>query len=89
MQDDLGKPQDTREFVAMWNSATADHLAHQLTAVLRQLGARVPGAPALSDSQAAALAPVLIGAFQVAASPDGGAHAAVRFLAEYGAEPPS
>ncbi|MBA3497016.1 MAG: hypothetical protein M3Q93_15525 [Gemmatimonadota bacterium] len=89
MQDDLGNPQDTREFVAMWNSATADHLTHQLAGVLPRLTADVPGGPTISASQAAAIAPVLIRALQVAASPEGGAHAAVRYLAEYRADAPS
>jgi hypothetical protein len=77
-------PHDTREFMALWNSATADHLTHKLTSVLQDLARRVPDAGPLSEPQAAAISPVLIRAFQVAASPEGGVHAAVQFLAEYG-----
>lgn len=79
-------PQDTREFMAMWNSATADHLARQLGAVLQELAHRAPGLPPMGEPEAAALSPILIRALQVAASPEGGVHAAVQFLAEYGAE---
>jgi hypothetical protein len=87
MDEQRPSPQDTREFMALWNSATADHLTHKLTTVLQELGPRVPELTPLSEGQAAAVAPVLIRAFQVAASPEGGVHAAVQFLAEYGAAP--
>jgi hypothetical protein len=86
MDEDLGNPQNTREFMAMWNTVTADHLAHKLTGVLQQLTGRVPGASPLDQAQAAAISPILIRAFQVAASPEGGVHAAVQFLAEYGVD---
>jgi hypothetical protein len=87
MDEQRPSPQDTREFMALWNSATADHLTHKLTTVLQELGPRVPELTPLSEGQAAAVAPVLIRAFQVAASPEGGVHAAVQFLSEYGAAP--
>ena len=83
MDEEARSPQNTREFMAMWNTATADHLTHKLTGVLQQLTARLPGMPALNEGQAAALSPLLIRAFQVAASPEGGVHGAVQFLAEY------
>ena len=86
MPDDLRAPENTREFMAMWNTVTADHLSHKLSGVLQQLSARLPDTPPLDESQAAALSPLLVRALQVAASPDGGVHAAVRFLAEYGAD---
>lgn len=79
MPDDLQPPENTREFVAMWNSATAAHLSHKLSAVLQQLAM-------LDEAQAGALSPLLIRAFQVAASPEGGVHAAVQFLGEYAAD---
>ncbi|HKT61437.1 MAG TPA: hypothetical protein VJQ46_15390 [Gemmatimonadales bacterium] len=82
-----GRPADTREFMAMWNAVTAEHLTHKLTEVLQQLGQRVPNAPAFGAEEAEAMAPLLIHAFQVAASKDGGVHAAVQFLSEYGAAP--
>jgi hypothetical protein len=81
--DEQQIPKDTREFMAMWNSATADHLTHRLTDVLQDLSRRV-AVPPLTEPQAAGMAPVLVRAFQVAASPDGGVHAAIQFLAEYG-----
>ena len=87
--DDIDHPSNTREFMAMWNSVTAEHLTHKLTGVLQQLPARLPEAPAMGDVQAAALAAVLIRAFQVAASPEGGVHAAVQFLSEYKADAPA
>ncbi|HUR95797.1 MAG TPA: hypothetical protein VMY76_14535 [Gemmatimonadales bacterium] len=86
MDDELRNPQDTREFMAMWNTVTADHLTHKLASVLPSLGRRVPASPQFDESHAAAIAPVLIRAFQVAASPEGGVHAAVQFLAEYGTQ---
>jgi hypothetical protein len=87
MDEQRPTPQDTREFMALWNSATADHLTHKLSSVLQELGPRVPDFTPLTEGQSAAVAPVLIRAFQVAASPEGGVHAAVQFLAEYGAAP--
>ena len=83
MDEELKNPANTREFVAMWSAVTAEHLTHELTGVLQQLTGRLPDGPALDDAQAGALSPLLIRAFQVAASPEGGVHAAVQFLAEY------
>ena len=83
MDEQRPSPQDTREFMALWNSATADHLTHKLTGVLQDLARRVPDVGPVSGSQAAAVSPILIRAFQLAASPEGGVHAAVQFLAEY------
>ena len=87
--DELSNPANTREFMAMWNAVTAEHLTHKLTGVLQQLGERTPNAPTFGDGQADAFSPLLIRALQVAASPEGGVHAAVQFLAEYGVEPTS
>ena len=89
MDEEVDNPSNTREFMAMWNSVTAEHLTHKLSGVLRQLPGRVQEAPALEEPAAAALAALLIRAFQVAASPEGGVHAAVQFLAEYGADAPA
>ena len=86
MDEPRTTPQDTREFMALWNSATADHLTHKLEGVLRGLADRVPAAGTIEEPRAAALAPILLRAFQVAASPEGGVHAAVQFLAEFGGE---
>lgn len=87
--DEVDHPSNTREFMAMWNSVTAEHLTHKLSGVLRQLPERRPDAPPLDEAQAGALAALMIRAFQVAASPEGGVHAAVQFLAEYGADAPA
>lgn len=86
MDEELKNPQDTREFMAMWNTVTAEHLSHKLASVLPSLARRVPAGPPIDESHALAIAPVLIRAFQVAASPEGGVHAAVQFLSEYGVE---
>lgn len=80
-------PADTREFMVMWNAVTTDALTHKLTAVLPELVQALPGGPRLDEAQATALSPVLVRAFQLAASPDGGVHAAVQFLGEYAARP--
>ena len=79
-------PENTREFLAMWNDATAEHLAHRMTGILEQLSRGGPAAAHLTDAQAAALSPLLVRALQVAAAPDGGVHAAVQFLGEYAAD---
>ena len=89
MDQSSGRPRDTREFMAMWNAVTAEHLTHKLTEALQQLGERVPDGPTFTASEAEVMAPLLIRAFQVAAAPDGGVHAAVQFLSEYGAAPAS
>jgi hypothetical protein len=87
MDQPSGRPTDTREFMAMWNAVTAEHLTHKLTGALQELAQRVPNAPAITAAEAEAMAPLLIHAFQVAAAKDGGVHAAVQFLVEYGAPP--
>jgi hypothetical protein len=88
MDQPTGRPADTREFMAIWNAVTADHLTHKLTGALQELAHRVPNAPAFAPAEAEAMAPLLIHAFQVAAAKEGGVHAAVQFLVEYGAPPP-
>ena len=47
--DELSNPANTREFMAMWNAVTAEHLTHKLTGVLQQLGERVPNAPTFGE----------------------------------------
>jgi hypothetical protein len=86
MDEQLRNPENTREFMAMWNTVTADHLTHKLASVLPLLAGRIANAPAFDEPFATAISPILIRAFQVAASPEGGVHAAVQFLAEYGAD---
>ena len=89
MDEQVDHPSNTREFMAMWNSVTAEHLIHKLTDVLQVLPERVPDAPRLDQAQAAALSALLVRAFQVAAAPEGGVHAAVQFIAEYGSDTPA
>jgi hypothetical protein len=89
MDEQVDHPSNTREFMAMWNTVTAEHLTHKLTGVLQDLPARLPDAPQLDGAQAAALSALLVRAFQVAAAPEGGVHTAVQFLAEYGADAPA
>jgi hypothetical protein len=60
-----------------WNAATEEHLVHKAASALTQLA---PGG--ITEAQAAALAPVLVRAMQVAAAPDGGAHVGVHYLEE-------
>ena len=89
MDEPVDHPSNTREFMAMWNSVTAEHLIHKLTDVLQVLPERVPDAPRLDQAQAAALSALLVRAFQVAAAPEGGVHTAVQFIAEYGSDAPA
>ena len=89
MDEQVDNPSNTREFMAMWNSVTAEHLTHKLAGVLQQLPGRLPDAPPLDEAQAAALSALIVRAFQVAASPEGGVHTAVQFIAEYGADAPA
>jgi hypothetical protein len=89
MDEQVDHPSNTREFMAMWNSVTAEHLIHKLTGVLQDLPGRVPDAPPLDQAQAAALSALLVRAFQVAAAPEGGVHTAVQFIAEYGSDAPA
>ena len=71
------RPKNTREFLVRWNAATEEHLVHKAAAALAQLA---PGG--ISEAQAAALAPLLVHAMQVASSPEGGAHVGVHYLEE-------
>jgi hypothetical protein len=84
----LRRPENTQEFVAMWNAVTEDAMTHKLAGVLPQLARGLSSPLDLGDSQAAALSPVLLRALQIAASPQGGVAAAVTFLSELAAEPP-
>ena len=71
---------DTREFVAQWNAATEAHLVHQLQQVLNDMVAKGV-LPSLSQPEIERLAPMFVHALQAAAR-DGGAHAAIQYLAE-------
>jgi hypothetical protein len=77
MDQHEGRARNTREFLVRWNAATEEHLVHKAASALAQLA---PGG--ITEAQAAALAPVLVRAMQVAAAPDGGAHVGVHYLEE-------
>ena len=77
MDQHEGRAHNTREFLVRWNAATEEHLVHKAAAALAQLA---PGG--ITEAQAAALAPVVVRAMQVAAAPDGGAHVGVNYLEE-------
>jgi hypothetical protein len=84
----LRRPENTQEFVAMWNAVTEEALMHKLTGVLPQLAHGLSSPLELGQLQAEALSPVLLRAFQIAASPQGGVGAAVQFLSELTADAP-
>ena len=42
MDEQVDHPSNTREFMAMWNTVTAEHLTHKLTGVLQDLPASGP-----------------------------------------------
>jgi hypothetical protein len=75
MDQHEGRAHNTREFLVRWNAATEQHLVHKAAAALARLA---PGG--ISEAQAAALAPLLVHAMQIASSPDGGAHVGVQYL---------
>jgi uncharacterized protein YciW len=75
------RPRDTREFVAQWNAATEAHLTSRLQQVLGEMAAKGV-VPNLTQAEIERVAPMLVHALQVAAAPDGGAHAAIQHLSE-------
>jgi hypothetical protein len=82
MVEQSGKPpRDTREFLAQWNAATAEHLTSKLTGILQQWSRHEPRLHGLTAEHCAVLAPRLLQALQVAATPDGTVHDALDLLA--------
>ena len=79
--DGDARPRDTREFVAQWNAATEAHLTSRLQQVLGDMVANGV-VPNLTQAEIERVAPMLVRALQVAAAPDGGAHAAIQHLAD-------
>ncbi len=69
--------------------AVARHVYPDSPVAFEALDVEPSMTPEQIETQAAALSPVLIRAFQVAASPEGGVHAAVQFLTEYAAAAPA
>lgn len=82
----LSRPENTQEFVAMWNAVTEEALTHKLAGLLPPLARGMSSPLELGEAQAEALSPVLLRAFQIAASPQGGVGAAVQFLGELAAD---
>jgi hypothetical protein len=80
------RPQDTREFLAQWNAATEAHLTDRLTDVLERL-AKVEQRTRSESPDVTVLAPHVLHALQVAATPGATVHDAIDFLAAL-AEPP-
>ena len=81
------RPQDTREFLAQWNAATEAHLTDRLTEILENLASANarPGTPATHAY--ARLAPHVLHALQVAATPGATVHDAIDFLAALAEQP--
>ncbi len=77
--DGDAKPRNTREFVAQWNAATEAHLVHRLQQVLGDMVAKGV-VPSLTHAEIERFTPMLVRALQVAAAPEGGAHAAIQYL---------
>jgi hypothetical protein len=76
--DSQHAPEDTREFLALWNDTVEEHLIRQLAQALPDLARDI----SLDDSaHAAALARPLVRALRLSAV-SGDAAAAVRYLAD-------
>ena len=78
---DEQRPNDTREFVAMWHAATQEPLTLRLVDVLHRLGQHDPRTSRLTRAEWEVLAPHLLRALQVADHPDTGVHEAIDYLA--------
>jgi hypothetical protein len=72
-------PADTQEFLAMWSAAKEDHFAKELAAMLPVL----LGSPDnLDASRLQEAARQLVHALYLAATPEGGVHGALDYLAK-------
>lgn len=67
---------DTQEFVAMWSATKEEHFAQELVQLLPAL----LGSEKLGKDQIEETARHLVRAFHLAASPEGGVHAAMDYL---------
>lgn len=81
------RPNDTREFVAMWHAATQEPLTLRLVDVLHRLSQGDPRTARVSRAEWEVLAPQVLRALQVADHPDTGVHEAIEFLARQGEAP--
>jgi hypothetical protein len=84
MTEPNDRPQDTREFLAQWNAATEAHLTERLTEVLAGLVAAETRRGSAGPDTYATLAPHILHALQVAATPGATVHDAIDFLAALG-----
>ena len=75
------RPQDTREFLAQWNAATEAHLTDRLTEILENLASTNARPGGTTTDAYARLAPHVLHALQVAATPGATVHDAIDFLA--------
>lgn len=82
------RPQDTREFLAQWNAATEAHLTDRLTEVLEQLAVAETRRGTAASDVYATLAPHILHALQLAATPGATVHDAIDFLATLAEDPP-
>ena len=75
------RPQDTKEFLARWNAATEGVLTDRLTEILARLTEREAQTVAARSTLLETLAPHLLRALQVAATPGSTVHDAIDYLA--------
>ena len=75
------RPQDTKEFLARWNAATEGVLTDRLTEILARLTEREAQTVAGRSTLLETLAPHLLRALQVAATPGSTVHDAIDYLA--------
>lgn len=72
-------PADTREFIALWNTAKEEHFVAQLVPLLPRL---FNGSGELNAEQAEPTARHLVRAMHLAETPEAGVQAAITYLAE-------
>ncbi len=71
-------PADTQEFLAMWTAAKEEHFVQELAPLLPLL----LGTGELDEKKTAEATRDLVRALHLAATPDGGLHAALDYLAK-------
>ena len=75
------RPQDTKEFLARWNAATEGVLTERLTEILDRLTEQEAQSAAGRSTIVETLAPHVLHALQVAATPGSTVHDAIDYLA--------
>lgn len=81
MTEQHERPQDTKEFLARWNAATEGVLTERLTEILDRLTEQEAKAAAGRSTIVETLAPHVLHALQVAATPGATVHDAIDYLA--------